>query len=85
MSQWPELTGEVMIDEASGGALVQETMSDEMLAQLLQLQFDQEYDRDLGKEEAKYNGTSKGNVFFFLFDFTNYIDFKNSFSGCFTF
>jgi len=35
-------------------------MSDEMLAQMLQLQFDQEYDRNLGKEEAKYNGSSKG-------------------------
>lgn len=35
-------------------------MSDEMLAQLLQLQFDQEYDRALVKEEAKYNGSSKG-------------------------
>ena len=31
-----------------------------MLAQMLQLQFDQEYDRNLGKEEAKYNGSSKG-------------------------
>jgi hypothetical protein len=35
-------------------------MSDEMLAKMLQLQFDQEYDRDLGKVEAKYNGASKG-------------------------
>lgn len=37
-------------------------MSDEMLAQMLQLQFDQEYDRDLGKVEAKYNGSSKGKI-----------------------
>lgn len=38
----------------------QDTNSDELLAHMLQLQFDQEYDRDLVKEEAKYNGTSKG-------------------------
>ena len=38
----------------------EDTMSDEMLAKMLQLQFDQEYDRDLGKVEAKYNGASKG-------------------------
>lgn len=50
-----------MKSQACGGTPVQETVSDEMLAQLLQLQFDQEYDRALGKEEAKYNGTSKGN------------------------
>ncbi len=62
LSQWPELTAAGMVDEASGGTEVQETVSDEMLAQLLQLQFDQEYDRALGKEEAKYNGTSKGKV-----------------------
>ena len=39
---------------------LQDTNSDEILAQMLQLQFNQEYDRALGKEEAKYNGTSKG-------------------------
>lgn len=61
MSQWPELAGEDVKSQACGGTPVQETVSDEMLAQLLQLQFDQEYDRALGKEEAKYNGTSKGN------------------------
>ena len=38
----------------------QDTNSDELLAHMLQLQFDQEYDRDLIKEEAKCNGTSKG-------------------------
>ena len=52
-------------ESASGGEDLfsdssQDTMSDEMLAQMLQLQFDQEYDRNLGKEEAKYNGSSKG-------------------------
>lgn len=58
-----------MVDEASGGTAVQETVSDEMLAQLLQLQFDQEYDRALGKEEAKYNGTSKGKALRFCCQF----------------
>lgn len=33
-----------------------------MLAEMLQLQFDQEYDRALRKEEAKYNGKSKVSV-----------------------
>lgn len=61
MSQWPELGATDTISQACSGTPVQETVSDEMLAQLLQLQFDQEYDRALGKEEAKYNGTSKGN------------------------
>lgn len=69
MSQWPELTAAGMVDEASGGTAVQETVSDEMLAQLLQLQFDQEYDRALGKEEAKYNGTSKGTVLRLCYQF----------------
>jgi len=40
----------------------QDTNSDELLAHMLQLQFDQEYDRDLIKEEAKCNGTSKVGV-----------------------
>ena len=63
LSQWPELnlTNEEMAEAC--GPPVQDTVSDEMLAQLLQLQFDQEYDRALGKEEAKYNGSSKGNPF----------------------
>ena len=43
----------------------EDTMSDEMLAKMLQLQFDQEYDRDLGKVEAKYNGASKGRTWIF--------------------
>lgn len=66
-----------MVDEASGGAAVQETVSDEMLAQLLQLQFDQEYDRALGKEEAKYNGTSKGKALLsiLLCNFSNFLKF----------
>ncbi|XP_032791513.2 serine/threonine-protein kinase RIO3 [Daphnia magna] len=62
LSQWPELAGEDVKSQACGSTPVQETVSDEMLAQLLQLQFDQEYDRALGKEEAKYNGTSKVGV-----------------------
>jgi hypothetical protein len=43
-----------------------------MLAQLLQLQFDQEYDRALGKEEAKYNGTSKGTKVMLSISFLNF-------------
>lgn len=31
-----------------------------LLAQMLQLQFDREHDNMLAKEEAKYNGESKG-------------------------
>ena len=76
LSQWPELTGAGVMDEASGGTLVQETVSDEMLAQLLQLQFDQEYDRALGKEEAKKNGTSKGKVLLLFLFFTNFNYFQ---------
>lgn len=72
MAQWPELTAAGMVDEASGGTAVQETVSDEMLAQLLQLQFDQEYDRALGKEEAKYNGTSKGTKVMLSISFFNF-------------
>lgn len=86
LSQWPELTGAGMMDEASGGMPVQETVSDEMLAQLLQLQFDQEYDRALGKEEAKKNGTSKGKVLLLILFFRNILICLNSlFSGCFIF
>lgn len=60
LSQWPILDAAEMELNQACAVSVQDTMNDEMLAQLLQLQFDQEYDRALGKEEAKYNGTSKG-------------------------
>lgn len=35
--------------------------SDEVIANMLQLQFNREYDADLKKIEQKYNGASKGN------------------------
>jgi hypothetical protein len=39
------------------------TDSDQMIARMLQLQFDKEHDEALKRTEAKYNGTSKGNLF----------------------
>lgn len=45
---------------------LQETTNDKMLAEMLQLQFDQEYDRALRKEEAKYNGKSKGSTYLMI-------------------
>jgi hypothetical protein len=34
--------------------------SDEMIARMLQMQFDKEHDEVVKRTEAKYNGTSKG-------------------------
>ena len=40
-----------------------DTSNDLMLAQMLQLQFDVEYEKDLKARENRMNGTSKGMVF----------------------
>lgn len=37
-----------------------DTTSDLMLAQMLQMQFDREFDDQLRREEKKFNGDSKG-------------------------
>lgn len=37
-----------------------DTSSDLMLAQMLQMEFDREYDAQLRREEKKFNGDSKG-------------------------
>lgn len=37
-----------------------DTSSDLMLAQMLQMQFDREFDEQLHREEKKFNGDSKG-------------------------
>lgn len=37
-----------------------DTSSDLMLAQMLQMQFDREFDDQLRREEKKFNGDSKG-------------------------
>lgn len=39
-----------------------DTTSDLVLAQMLQMQFDREYDDQLRREEKKFNGDSKGSV-----------------------
>ncbi len=39
---------------------VSDTTSDLMLAQMLQMQFDREFDDQLRREEKKFNGDSKG-------------------------
>lgn len=39
-----------------------DTSSDLMLAQMLQMEFDREYDAQLRREEKKFNGDSKGTV-----------------------
>lgn len=36
--------------------------SDVMIARMLQMQFDKEHDEVVKRTEAKYNGTSKGNI-----------------------
>jgi len=61
----PAIEGDIGICEGLQDTfpdLPPDTNSDELLAHMLQLQFDQEYDRDLGREEAKCNGTSKVGV-----------------------
>ena len=40
-----------------------ETDSDHVLAQMLQLEFDREHDRQLMAEEKHYNKQTKGNVY----------------------
>lgn len=42
-----------------------DTASDLMLAQMLQMEFDREFDTQLRREEKKFNGESKGTFFFF--------------------
>lgn len=37
-----------------------DTSSDLMLAQMLQMEFDREFDTQLRREEKKFNGESKG-------------------------
>ena len=37
-----------------------ETQDDEMIARMMQLQFDREHNAMLDREATKYNGTSKG-------------------------
>lgn len=44
----------LLSDEAS------DTTSDLMLAKMLQMQFDREFDDQLRREEKKFNGESKG-------------------------
>lgn len=39
-----------------------DTSSDLMLAQMLQMEFDREYDAQLRREEKKINGDSKGTL-----------------------
>lgn len=39
---------------------VSETTSDQVLAKMLQLQFDREFDDQLRREEKRFNGDSKG-------------------------
>lgn len=39
-----------------------DTASDLMLAQMLQMQFDREFDDQLRREEKKFNGDSKGDL-----------------------
>lgn len=41
---------------------VPDTTSDLMLAQMLQMQFDREFDDQLRREEKKFNGDSKGRI-----------------------
>lgn len=40
--------------------------SDILMAQMLQHEFDLEHDNVLKREEAKFNGTSKGNYLYFI-------------------
>ena len=45
---------------AAAGVEEGATHSDEMIARMLQLQFDREHNSMLDREASKYNGTSKG-------------------------
>ena len=63
--------GEEILEGAIGPAPVEdvldvagstEDLSDEMIAQMLQLQFNKEYDEHLKRVERKVNGASKGNI-----------------------
>uniref|UniRef100_A0A8B9GZP9 Serine/threonine-protein kinase RIO3 n=1 Tax=Astyanax mexicanus TaxID=7994 RepID=A0A8B9GZP9_ASTMX len=44
-----------------------DTSSDLMLAQMLQMEFDREFDTQLRREEKKFNGESKGSFFSFIY------------------
>ena len=51
-----------MTDEELAKLLNEDTSDDLMIAQMLQMQFDREYDQALGVEETHRNGTSKVTV-----------------------
>lgn len=56
----------LILNSASEGPFITgeniDTSSDLMLAQMLQMEFDREYDAQLRREEKKFNGDSKGTV-----------------------
>ena len=51
-----------LTDEELAKLLNEDTSDDLMIAQMLQMQFDREYDQALGVEETHRNGTSKVTV-----------------------
>lgn len=63
--QLEEAAGFLRVAVAEGPFLTGEntdTSSDLMLAQMLQMEFDREYDAQLRREEKKFNGDSKGTM-----------------------
>ena len=58
---WPSPLLRSNVDVLSFDTEEPETDSDLMLAKMLQMQFDHEFDNQLRLEEKKFNGDSKGN------------------------
>ena len=56
------ISNEVDLDAliAAGGESAQETDNDELLARMLQLEYDKQYDQELSTQEKHYNKDQKG-------------------------
>lgn len=63
------ITGETDVSNIFTLGKVDDTSEDLMLAQMLQYEYDREYDQQLNREEKHYNGNSKGMCFLFIFLF----------------
>lgn len=63
MLSWKEKTSFVLFSGLDLAQQDTDTSSDLMLAQMLQMEFDKEFDTQLRREEKKFNGESKGKSF----------------------
>ncbi|OWF49187.1 serine/threonine-protein kinase RIO3-like [Mizuhopecten yessoensis] len=69
LTEWEFISGaevdpEINLVTLTAGMSSEETKNDQMLAQILQMEFDKEYDKEVKAKEKKYNGESKVSLSF---------------------